>query len=79
MEGGGKHPPPPSATTRQKSPVLIGLKGQFNGYCNEIDVSALWVPEICTPLPVSIDPEKYNYLQGYQLMDQYTHTTNFTQ
>ena len=27
MEGGGKHPsPPPSATTRQKSPVLIGLK-----------------------------------------------------
>ena len=24
MEGGGKHPPP-SATTRQKSPVLIGL------------------------------------------------------
>ena len=25
MEGGGKHPPPPSATTRQKSPVLIGL------------------------------------------------------
>ena len=72
-------PPPPSATTRQKSPVLIGLKGQFNGYCNEIDVSALWVPEICTPLPVSIDPEKYNYLQGYQLMDQYTHTTNFTQ
>ena len=25
MEGGWKTPPPPSATTRQKSPVLIGL------------------------------------------------------
>ena len=28
MEGGGKHPLP-SATTRQKSPVLIGLKDNF--------------------------------------------------
>ena len=27
MEGGWKTPPPPSATTRQKSPVLIGLNG----------------------------------------------------
>ena len=28
MEGGWKTPPPPpSATTRQKSPVLIGLRG----------------------------------------------------
>ena len=27
MEGGGKHPPP-SATTRQRSPVLIGLTAQ---------------------------------------------------
>ena len=38
MEGGGKHPPP-SATTRQKSPVLIGLsewirlfKGALKGH-----------------------------------------------
>ena len=28
MEGGWKTPPPPSATTRQKSPVLIGLNDE---------------------------------------------------
>ena len=59
--------------------VKLKLKGQFNGYCNEIEVSALCVPEICMPLPASIDLEKYNYLQGYELADQYTHTTNFTE
>ena len=59
--------------------VKLKLKGQFNGYCNEIEVSALCFPEICTPLPASIDLEKYNYLQGYELADQYTHTTNFTE
>ena len=37
------------------------------------------VPEICTPLPASIDLEKYAYFQGYELADQYTHTTNFTE
>ena len=47
--------------------VKLKLKGQFNGYCNEIEVSALCVPEIGTPLPTSIDLEKYNYLQGYEL------------
>ena len=59
--------------------VKLKLKGQFNGYSNEIEVSALGVPKLCTPLPASIDLEKYNYLQGYELADQYTHTTNFTE
>ena len=59
--------------------VKLKLKGQFNGYWNEIEVSALCVPEICTSLPASVDLEKYAYLQGYELADQYTPTTNFTE
>ena len=37
MEGGWKtHPPPPSATTRQKSPVLIGLSKHLMTYQAQI-------------------------------------------
>ena len=59
--------------------VKLKLKGQCNGYCNEIEVSALCLWEICTPLPASINLGKYAYLQGYELADQYTHTANFTE
>ena len=42
MEGGWKTPPPPpSATTRQKSPVLIGLSG-VNSFLLQL-LSMMWL------------------------------------
>ena len=42
MEGCGKHPPP-SATTRQKSPVLIGLMQKYNSVSKDIREQIKWL------------------------------------
>ena len=44
MEGGGKHPPP-SATTRQKSPVLIGLSIDNSSDSDSSDVDKMEISQ----------------------------------
>ena len=59
--------------------VKLKLKGQFNGYRNEVEIIALCVPGICSPLPASLDINKYPHLQSYELADKYTDTTNLSE
>ena len=59
--------------------VRLNLKGQFSGYRNEVEITALCAPEIFTPLPASIDIDKFPYLQGYEFADSYTNMQNFTE
>ena len=59
--------------------VKLRLKGQFNSYHNEIEIIALCVPGICSPLPASLDINKYPHLQSYELADKYTDITNLSE
>ena len=59
--------------------VKLKLKGQFNGYPNEVEIMALVVPGSCSPLPASLDINKYPHLQSYELADKYTDTTNLSE
>ena len=62
----------------RKQTVYLNTFGN-NNYRNEVEITALFVPEICTPLPASIDIDKFPYLQGYELADSYTNMQNFTE
>ena len=44
--------------------VSLNLKGQFNGYRNEVEITTLCVPEICTPLLANIDIDKFPFFAG---------------
>ena len=57
----------------------LKLKGQFNGYHNEVEIIALCMPGICSSLPASLDINKYPHLQSYELADKYTDTTNLSE
>ena len=51
--------------------VNLKLKGRYNGYHNEIEINALCIPTICSPLPASIDISKYPHLSNLELADEY--------
>ena len=59
--------------------VKLKLKGQFNGYCNEVEIIALCMPGICSPLPASLNINKYPHLQSYELTNKYNDTTNLSE
>ena len=62
----------------QKQVVKLKLKGRSNGHQNEVEIKALNVRRICTPFPASIDISKVPHLEGYELVDEYTETANYT-
>ena len=59
--------------------VKLKLKGHFNGYSTEVEITAMCVhiPSICSPLPSSIDVSQFPHLKRYELADNYTDSHNY--
>ena len=53
------------------------MKGRFNGYSTEVEITAMCVPSICSPLPSSIDISQFPHLERYELADNYTDSHNY--
>ena len=75
MEGGWKTPPPPSATTRQKSPVLIGLKGQWQGWHNTDCKDLIF---IMVPCKVNAHRDESTNLEADELVTSYNYLGKVT-
>ena len=57
--------------------VKLKLKDRFNGYSTEVEITAMCVPSICSPLPSSIDISQFPHLERYELVDNYTDSHNY--